>query len=46
MVVGESGCGKGVIIESLRMAMTKLHGTHNMTRANTNKINPKSIKSH
>lgn len=46
MVVGESTCGKTVIIESLKMAMSKLHGTNGMTKVSTNKINPKSIRSH
>lgn len=46
MVVGESACGKTVIIESLKLAMSKLHGTFNQTKVATNKINPKSIKSY
>jgi hypothetical protein len=46
MVVGESASGKTVIIESLKLAMTKLHGTFNQTKVGTNKINPKSIRSH
>jgi len=45
MVVGESACGKTVIIESLKLAMSKLHGTYNQTKVAINKINPKSIKS-
>jgi len=46
MVVGESTCGKSVIIESLKLAMSKLHGTSNFSKVSTNKLNPKSILSH
>ena len=46
MVVGESTCGKTVIIESLRAAMTKLNGSGGFYKTVVNKINPKSIKSY
>jgi hypothetical protein len=46
MVVGESTCGKSVIIESLKLAMSKLNGTFGMYKVGVNKINPKSIRSH
>jgi ABC-type phosphate/phosphonate transport system ATPase subunit len=46
MVVGESTSGKSVIIESLKLAMSKLNGTGGFNRVSTNKLNPKSILSH
>ena len=46
MVVGESTSGKTVIIESLKLAMTKLNGSSGFNKVNTNKLNPKSILSH
>jgi ABC-type dipeptide/oligopeptide/nickel transport system ATPase component len=46
MVVGESTCGKSVIIETLKLAMSKLNGTGGFNRVSTNKLNPKSILSH
>ena len=45
MVVGESTCGKTVIIESLRAAMSKLNGQGSFNKTVVTKINPKSIKS-
>ena len=46
MVVGESTSGKSIIIESLKLAMTKLNGVGGFNKVSTNKLNPKSILSH
>ncbi len=46
MVVGESTSGKSIIIETLKLAMSKLNGIGNFNKVQTNKLNPKSILSH